>query len=66
MKIENWMGVRKGTGVAMRCAERKGPGLKIETGGGISGTSWRWDRGSSEEPMWVTLDDILTSRKCGD
>lgn len=33
---------------------------------GISGTSWRWDRGSSEEPMWVTLDDILTSRKCGD
>ena len=55
MKIENWMGVRKGTGVAMRCAERKGPGLKIETGGGISGSSWRLRTGEVPESLWRDL-----------
>jgi hypothetical protein len=45
-------GVRKGTGVAMRCAERKGPGLKIETGGGISGSSWRPGTGETPGCLW--------------
>lgn len=44
-----------------------GVGVRMEIGGGISGTSWRPGKGESPgEPMRVALDEIPTSRGHGD